>query len=163
MLCIVLHACRVYSVGMYASSAAKGILGKLSKKADKAKALASLRSSVKAHPPTSFLLKMNFNVGAEKMASAIADSVAPRHNSPKEVDALKTLIFNGVSKKGGASKGTTFQFDCEKHGINVSVDGTKQGNVPSAGLSQAFCDVYMDDKCVSSALRESCLDNCCLP
>jgi len=150
-------------VGMYASSAAKEVLAGLSKQADKVKALSTLRSSVKAHPPTSFLLKMNFKVGAEKMASAIADSVSPRHNNAGEVDELKSLIFNGVSAKGDATKGTTFQFDCATSGIDVSVDGNKQGHVSSQGLSQAFCDVYMDDKCVSSALRESCLDNCCLP
>lgn len=154
---------RVYSVGMYASSAAKGVLANLSRQADKVKALATLGSSIKSNPPTSFLLKMNFKVGAEKMASAIADSVTPRHKNADEVDALKTLIFDGVSAKGAATKGTTFQFDCASSGIDVSVDGKKQGNVASGGLSTAFCDVYMDDKCVSSALRESCLENCCLP
>jgi hypothetical protein len=148
---------------MYASSAAKGALANLSKQADKVKALSTLRSSVKEHPPTSFLLKMNFKVGAEKMASAIADSVSPRHNNAGEVDELKSLIFNGVSAKGAATKGTTFQFDCENSGIDVSVDGKIQGHVSSHGLSQAFCDVYMDDDCVSSPLRDSCLDNCCLP
>jgi len=148
---------------MYASSAAKGALSAFSKQADKVKALTSLSSSVKANPPASFLLKMNFKVGAEKMASAIAESVAPRHNNADEVDALKTLIFDGVSAKGAATPGTTFQFDCESTGIDVSVDGTKQGNVPSGDLAKAFCDVYMDDKCVSSALRDSCLDNCCQP
>ena len=47
------------------------------------------------------------------MASAIADSVAPRHSGSKQdVDDLKDLIFNGVEAKGAAVKGTTFQFDC---------------------------------------------------
>jgi len=154
---------KVYSVGMYASAAARDALSTFSKQADKVKALASLRSSVRSNPPASFLLKMNFKVGAEKMASAIADSVAPRHDNADEVDALKTLIFDGVSKKGGATKGTTFQFDCEDSGIDVSVDGEKQGSVNSPGLGQAFCDVYMDDNCVSSALRDSCIDNICQP
>lgn len=155
---------RVYSVGMYASSAAKGALANISKQADKVKAFATLRSSVSANPPTSFLLKMNFGVGAEKMASAIAESVAPRHKNAAEVDELKTLIFDGVEAKGGkATKGTTFQFDCAASGVDVSVDGKKQGNVASSGLSKAFCDVYLDDKCVSAPLRESCIDNCCAP
>ena len=149
---------------MYASAAAREAVSNLSKTADKVKALATLRSSVKANPPASFLLKMNFKVGAEKMANAIAESVAPRHDNAGDVDALKSLIFEGVSKKdGGATKGTTFQFDCCSSGIDVSVDGAKQGNVPSAGLAQSFCDVYMDDDAVSSALKQSCLDNCCQP
>uniref|UniRef100_A0A7S3PUE9 Chalcone isomerase domain-containing protein n=1 Tax=Chaetoceros debilis TaxID=122233 RepID=A0A7S3PUE9_9STRA len=154
---------KVYSVGMYASSAARDALSSLSKTADRVKALASLQSSVKANPPTSFLLKMNFKVGAEKMASAIADSVSPRHNNVNDVEELKTLIFDGVSAKGAATKGTTFQFDCANSGVGVSVDGKKQGQVSSAGLAQSFCDVYLDDKCVSSALRDSCLDNNCAP
>ncbi len=97
------------------------------------------------------------------MASAIAESVAPRHDVPEEVDQLKTLIFDGVSAKGAATKGTTFQFDCASSGIDVSVDGKMQGNVPSEGLAKSFCDVYTDDNCVSTALRDSCVDNCCSP
>ena len=104
---------------------------------------------------------MNFKVGAEKMANAIADSVSPRHSNAGEVDELKTLIFNGVSEKGAATKGTVFQFDCGESELCVSVDGKKQGSVASPGLSKAFNDVYLDDDCVSKALRESCIDNCC--
>lgn len=154
---------KVYSVGMYASQAAKESLAAFSKQADKVKALATLRSSAKENPPTSFVLKMNFKVGAEKMANAIADSVTPRHSNAGEVDELKTLIFNGVSGKGAATKGTIFQFDCGANDLSVSVDGKKQGSVASSGLSKAFNDVYLDDKCVSNPLRESCLDNCCSP
>ena len=98
------------------------------------------------------------------MASAIADSVAPRHSGSKQdVDELKDLIFNGVEAKGAAVKGTTFQFDCSKSGVAVAVDGKSQGSVSSSGLSSAFCDVYLDDKCVSPALRASCVENCCAP
>ncbi len=148
---------------MYASKAARESLSTLSKQADKLKALATLRSATKSNPPTSFLLKMNFKVGAEKMANAIADSVAPRHGNAAEVDELKTLIFNGVNSKGAATPGTTFQFDCNESNLCVSVDGAVQGAVESPALSKAFGDVYLDDKCVSNPLRESCLHNCCMP
>ena len=106
---------KVYAVGMYGTSDAKQSLSDVSA-ADKKKALPLLRSGSK----TSFLLKMNFKVGAEKMASAIAESVAPRHSDTSEVDALKTLIFDGVSSKGAATKGTTFQFDCSGDGVAVT-------------------------------------------
>jgi hypothetical protein len=118
---------------------------------------------------------MNFKVGAEKMASAIAESVAPRHSVSSEVDDLKGLIFSGVSVKGAAVKGTEIKFDCcpEKGeeedeeagvvGVSVSVDGKEQGNVPSTGLAKALCQVYLDDKCVSQQLRDSILENCCDP
>jgi hypothetical protein len=96
------------------------------------------------------------------MASAIADSVAPRHSGGKsEVESLKSLIFNGVEAKGSATKGTTFGFDCSDSGIAVSVDGKNQGHVDSGALAKAFCDVYLDDKCVSPPLRQNCVDNCC--
>ena len=43
------------------------------------------------------------------------------------------------------------------------MDGKAQGAVESGALSKSFCDVYLDDDCVSGPLRESCLDNCCMP
>jgi hypothetical protein len=155
---------KVYSVGMYCSEAVKESISTISRTADKGKqALQGLRNGAKANP-TSFVLNMNFKVGAEKMASAIAESVAPRHEVATEVDQLKGLIFNGVSAKGACVKGTVLRFDCcPETGVDVSVDGKGQGNVPSPGLAKAFCDVYLDDKCVSPALRESCLENCCAP
>ena len=109
-----------------------------------------------------FVLKMNFKVGAEKMASAIADSISPRHSSASEVEKLKDLIFEGVSDKGAAVKGTVLQFDCSD-GVEVTVDGKTSGKVTSPELAKAFRDVYLDEKCVSPKLRESILDNCCAP
>lgn len=155
---------KVYSVGMYCSESLKETLSQLSRSAEKGKkALQALRAGAKSQP-TSFLLQMNFKVGAEKMASAIAESVAPRHSgSPQDVEKLKDKIFDGVSLKGAAVKGTKLQFDCDAEGVGVTVDGTSYGTVESPGLSCAFCDVYLDDKCVSPMLRESILENCCAP
>lgn len=107
---------------------------------------------------------MNFKVSAEKMANAIADSVAPRHDDRRDIEDLKSLILNGVSNKGASTKGTTIRFDCVGfEGVHVSVDGSEQGSAGSVGLSHAFCDVYLDDKAVSPALKESCIENCCSP
>ena len=95
---------------MYCSEALKDTLSQLSRTADKGKeALKALRAGA-AKEPTTFLLQMNFKVGAEKMASAIAESVAPRHSgSPQDVEKLKDKIFDGVSLKGAAVKGTKLQ------------------------------------------------------
>jgi hypothetical protein len=155
---------KVYSVGMYCSETVQESLSAVSRAADKGKqAIAALRQGAQ-ESPTSFVLKMNFKVGAEKMASAIAESVSPRHSAPSEVDELKALIFSGVSEKGAAVKGTVIQFDCSPNkGVDVSVDGKDQGCVSSPGLAKSFCDVYLDDKCVSPTLRESILENCCAP
>lgn len=151
---------KVYSVAMYCTSALKEKLASFSK-TDK-KAVALLREE--APESATFELEMAFKVGAEKMASAIAESVAPRHKNSGEVEQLKDLIFKGVSAKGAAVKGTKFQFDCTSSSVGVAVDGITQGSVSSSsGLSKAFCDVYLDDKCVSLALRNSVLETCCAP
>jgi hypothetical protein len=152
---------KVYSVGMYGSNSVEKALSTLSKSTEKKKALAELGKGAR-ESPTSFVLKMNFKVGAEKMATAIADSVTPRHSSASDVGELKDLIFSGVADKGACIKGTVLQFDC-RDGVEVTVDGKSQGSVKSSGLAKAFCDVYLDDKCVSPPLRESILDNCCAP
>ena len=149
---------KVYSVGMYGSETVKDELSTISRTEEKA-AFTTLRKGA-SESPTSFVIKMNFKVGAEKMASAIADSVAPRHSSASEVSELKDLIFAGVSDKGAAVKGTVIEFDCSD-GVEVSVDGTGRGKVESPGLAKAMCDVYLDDKSVSPKLRESILENCC--
>ena len=153
---ILIH--RVYSVGMYGSEGVQEELSSISKSESKA-AIATLRKGA-SESPTAFVLKMNFKVGAEKMASAIADSVTPRHSSASEVSELKDLIFAGVSDKGAAVKGTVIEFDCSD-GVEVTVDGSNKGKVESAGLAKALCDVYLDDKSVSPKLRESIVDNCC--
>lgn len=144
------------------SEAVKESVSAISKTADKGKkALEALRDGAKKDGPTTFLLKMNFKVGAEKMASAIAESVAPRFSgAASEVSELKDLIFNGVDD-GAATKGTTFQFDCTESGLEVKVNGKEQGVIPSSGLAKAFCDVYLDDKAVSPTLKTSCLENLC--
>ena len=148
---------RVYSVGMYGDEETKEELSSISKSDDKT-AIAALRKG--ASGSSSFVIKMNFKVGAEKMAAAIADSVSPRHSSASEVSELKDLIFAGVSDKGAAVKGTVIEFDCSD-GVEVTVDGKTSGKVESEGLAKALCDVYLDDKCVSPKLRESIIDNCC--
>ena len=149
---------QVYSVGMYSDTEAKSSIASISS-SNKAGALSAIRDSIKSTSQTTFLLKMNFKVGAEKMAAAIADSVTPRASKKSDVETLKKLILDGVSSKGAATPGTILQFDCTNDGVTVSVDGTKVGVAP--GLKQAFCDVFLDDKSVSPAFRNSCVENCC--
>jgi hypothetical protein len=157
---------KVYSVGMYCSDNVQEDLSTISRSDSKGKkAIAALRNGASTNP-TTFVLKMNFKVGAEKMASAIADSISPRHSSDSEVSQLKDLIFEGVSGKGAAVKGTVLEFDCtdgDEGGVEVKVDGKGYGKVPSDALGKAFRDVYLDDKCVSPKLRENILENCCAP
>lgn len=151
---------KIYSVAMYGTAALQDKLATC-QKSDK-NTLSVLQKGVKEEGQASFSLNMNFKVGAEKMASAIADSVAPRHSgSSQDVEKLKALILKGVPQ-AGATKGTTMDFDCTNDSISVAVNGKTQGSVASSSLASAFCDVYLDDKCVSPALRQDCLDHLCL-
>lgn len=143
---------------MYSGDDAKKSVASIPK-SDKGAALSTLCKSITSASETTFLLKMNFKVGAEKMAAAIAESVNPRASNKAQVETLKKLILDGVAAKGAATPGTTLQFDCSDEGVKVSVDGKEVGTSP--GLKQAFCEVYLDDKCVSPALRNSCVENCC--
>lgn len=153
---------KVYSVAMYGSSALKNTLSNISRSKNAKEALSTLREGARSEN-TTFLLEMSFKVGAEKMATAIADSVAPRHTGEKsDVENLKSIIFSGVAEKG-ATKGTTFQFDCALSGVAVTINGEARGSVASPNLAAAFCDVYCDDQSVSPAFRSSCLENCCAP
>ena len=145
-------------MGMYSDAEAKSSISTIPK-SDKDGALSALRNSLKSTDQTTFLLKMNFKVGAEKMASAIADGVNPRASDKTAVETLKKLILDGVASKGAATPGTVLQFDCSEEGVKVSVDGSEIGTAP--GLRQAFCDVFLDDKAVSPAFRNSCVENCC--
>ena len=142
-------------MGMYSGDDAKQSIAS----APKSNTLSTLCNSIIASEQTTFVLKMNFKVGAEKMAAAIAESVNPRASNKAQVDTLKKLILDGVAAKGAATPGTTLQFDCSDEGVKVSVDSKEIGVAP--GLKKAFCEVYLDDKCVSPALRNSCVENCC--
>jgi hypothetical protein len=143
---------------MYSDKETKDSISTVSS-SNKAAALSTIRTSLKSSKQTTFLLKMNFKVGAEKMADAIADSVSPRASNKAAVETLKKLILDGVSSKGAATPGTILQFDCSNDGVKVSVDNKEAGTAP--GVQQAFCDVFLDDKGVSPALRNSCVENCC--
>ena len=83
---------QVYSVGMYSDTEAKSSIASISS-SNKAGALSAIRDSIKSTSQTTFLLKINFKVGAEKMAAAIADSVTPRASKKSDVETLKKLIL----------------------------------------------------------------------
>lgn len=176
---------KVYSVGVYGTTENKDKLQSLllsnNSNNNKDEALSSLSSGNDNNTgvPTvlSFVLKMNFKVSAEKMATAIADSVLPRSTTTtstttdKEegVEILKKLILDGVSSKGAATPGTVLQFDCgmDKGGgssgggggvVKVIVDGKEVGMV--SGLAIPFANVFLDREGVSPALRDNIIENC---
>jgi len=152
---------KVYSVGVYSNDDVVGAMASLPK-SNYEGALTALRESIKSTSKklkTTFLLKMSFKVGAEKIAAAIAESVDPRTSDKSAVETLKQLILDGVTAKGAATPGTTLQFNCSDEGVTLFVDGTEIGSAP--GLCQAFCDVFLDVDGVSPALRDSIVENSC--
>ena len=165
---------KVYSVGVYGTPENKDKLQSLLSNSNnnKDEVLSSLcNNDNNTGVPTvllSFVLKMNFKVAAEKMATAIADSVLPRTKDKEAVEILKKLILDGVSNKGAATPGTVLQFDCgmdkdnSKGGgggvVKVIVDGKEVGMV--SGLSTPFANVFLDREGVSPALRDSIIENC---
>jgi hypothetical protein len=153
---------KVYSVGMYGSAALKEKLQEIRLSANEKGARQTLRDGAKTASCTTFVLEMSFKVGADKMAKAIADSVGGRYNNKDEVTALQTLIAKSVAKKGAATVGTKIQFNCGEDGVEVAVDGQVQGRVGGRALAAAMCDVYLDDNCVSPALRKNILETNCM-
>jgi len=155
----------VYAVSMYSSAAVIEALsqfpqGKQQRK-EKTTSLQKVASTFdSSNPSTTFVLEMVYSVGAEKIAGAIGESVKPRYSgSSSDINALETLIVNGVNGVGGqASKGTIFRFDCSEDGVSVSVNGQVQGTASFDGLGSAFVDVFVDDNAVSPTLVDSCLD-----
>ena len=156
---------KIYAVAMYSSSALIETLSHLPPgKHQRNGASKSLHSAARIFNQstlmTSFVLKMVYVLGAEKMADAIADGIKPRYGgSASDVNELQSLIVDAVNSIGGqASKGTVFRFDCSEEGVNVIVDGKLQGTAKGGGLGSAFVDVFMDENAVSPTLVDSCLD-----
>ena len=145
---------KVYAVAMYSSAT---VLNNVSPSTLSSVAKSFDKSTT---PTTTFVLEMIMGLGAEKIASAIAESVNPRYSGDSSaIQQLEALIVEGVNKKGGqASKGTTFRFDCSEEGIGVIVDGSFQGVAKANGLGSAFVDVFMDKDAVSPTLVDSCLE-----
>lgn len=142
---------KVYSVAMYSSPS---VLEAVSS----ATLPIAARAFDSSTPQTSFVLEMVYSVGAEKIASAIAESVKPRYGgSSSDIQELEGLIVKGVNEKGGqANKGTLFRFDCSAQGVSVTVDGSLQGTAKFPGMGSAFVDVFLDKDAVSPPLVESC-------
>ena len=163
---------KVYSVGVYATPDLKSkLLSTTSQTKETAlstlvDSLSSSKSNNNVNPVVTFVLKMNFKVSADKIASAIVDSVIPRapsdDDAQEHVEQLQKVIIEGVvaTGKGAATPGTELEFDCLGNGsVRVTVDGAVVGS--ASGLASAFANVFLDKEGVSPALRENIVENCC--
>ena len=144
---------KVYSVAMYTSPAVLLSASSSSSLEGAAQKMDDLNSAV------TFLLEMVYSITAEKIASAIAESIRPRYQGPQsDIVELETLIVNGVNEFGGqASKGTSFEFECTREGVSVAVNGSPQGSANFGGLGAALVGVFTDENAVSPSLVDSCV------
>ena len=96
---------KVYAIAMYSSPEVLVSASSLSSLGK------SARTFTPSSPMTTFILEMVYGVTAEKIASAIGESVRPRYSgSPSDIDELESLIIDGVNKVGGhAIEGTIFR------------------------------------------------------
>jgi hypothetical protein len=96
---------------------------------------------------TTFMLKMNMGVSAEKIASSTADAIRPRCLDDKTaVDDFQKMLIAGLPN--GCSKGTCMAFSTGGGKLAISVNDKSIGAVNSKALARAFADVYTDKKAV---------------
>ena len=93
-----------------------------------------------------FLLKMNMQVGAEKMASALSDALKPRCSDKDCIDKFKTMMTKGLPK--GCSKDMKIAFATKGGKVAMIVNNKAIGNVASKPLANAFKGIYSDSKAV---------------
>ena len=156
----------MYVVAMYSSAHVIDVLSRYSRR-QKKDAQAALWNAARNFGPdsitTSFVLEMVFKADAQTIAGAIGEGVNPRYGGLQaDVKELESLTIDELKDKGvQATKGTIFRFDCSSQGVSVFMDGNKQGVAGFGGMGIAFVDLFMDDKTVSPALIDSCLDSWC--
>jgi hypothetical protein len=93
-----------------------------------------------------FLLKMNMQVGAEKMATALSDALKPRCSDKDCIEKFKTMMTNGLPK--GCNKGMNLAFVTKGGKVAMIVNNKDVGNVASKPLANAFKGIYCDNKAV---------------
>ena len=94
-----------------------------------------------------YMLKMSYGVGAQKMTSALADALKPRCDDAQSIEAFEACLLKGLPN--GAPKGTTMTF---KTGgaLSVAVNGKAVGSIGSKKLATAFANIYCDKNAVCS-------------
>ena len=95
-----------------------------------------------------YMLKMSYGVGAQKMASALSDALKPRCSDAKSIAAFEACLLKGLPN--GAPKGTKMEFSTGGGGLKVAVNGKAVGSVGSKALASAFANVYCDKNAVCS-------------
>ena len=94
----------------------------------------------------SYMLKMTYGVGAQKMTSALVDALKPRCSDARAIDAFEACLLKGLPK--GAPKGTKLVFSTGGNALKVAVNDKSVGTVGSKKLASAFANIYCDRNAV---------------
>ena len=95
-----------------------------------------------------YVLKMSYGVGAQKMTSALADALKPRCKDAKSIEAFEACLLKGLPN--GAPKGTKLAFSTGGGALKVAVNDKAVGSIGSKGLATAFANIYCDKNAVCS-------------
>ena len=99
-----------------------------------------------------FVLKMNFNVNAEKMSNALMDALKPRCEKlgceAGQVEAFKKYVMDALPN--GAKPGTTLMFNTGGNKVILTVNNGKaaKGGVTGKAVAKAFAGIYTDSHAV---------------
>ena len=147
----------VYAVGLYVSSAD----GPTALAAWHGKKTAELRKDSAFYDALmsdsvekSLRLVMARSVDGDTMRDAFDDALKPR--TKKYGGSDKLGAFRGYFTMDDLDEGVELLFTWKRGGVLVtSIGGKKKGEIKSEGLCKAFFDIYVGDKPVSSAARNS--------
>lgn len=92
-----------------------------------------------------YMLKMSFGVGAQKMTEALADALKSRCDDADSIAEFEACLLKSLPN--GAPKGTTLSFRTGG-ALGISVNGKASGTIGSKALSSAFRDIYCDANAV---------------
>lgn len=95
---------------------------------------------------STFLLKMNMGVSAEKIASSTAKAVRPRCSDKSAVQAFEDCLVGGLPN--GCSKGTSLAFSTSGGKLGIAVNDKNIGSISSKPLAKAFAAIYTDKNAV---------------
>ena len=93
-----------------------------------------------------YMLKMSYGVGAQKMTSALADALKPRCSDAKSISDFEACLLKGLPN--GAPKGTKLTFGTGGGGLKVAVNDKAVGSIGSKRLASAFANIYCDGNAV---------------
>jgi len=93
-----------------------------------------------------FLLKMSYGVGAQKMVSALGDALKPRIANAKLIEEFEDVLRKGLPD--GAPKGTVLEFATGGSKLGLSVNSKSLGFIGSKALCSAFAGIYTDPNAV---------------